>query len=59
MNIRLAPDLKKLVAEKVENGHYESPHDVICEGLHLLVERDQFMEWGNAQLRNRAPFSQI
>ncbi len=51
MNIRLAPDMKKLVVEKVENGPYESPHDVVCEGLRLLEERDRFMEWRTDQLR--------
>jgi antitoxin ParD1/3/4 len=38
MNIRLTPELEKLVAQEVASGHYASASEVVREGLRLLVE---------------------
>lgn len=38
MNVSLTPELERLVAEKVESGLYESPSEVVREGLRLLFE---------------------
>ena len=38
MNIRLTPELEKLVAAEVASGHYASASEVVREGLRLLVE---------------------
>ena len=40
MGIVLNPDLEHRIAAKVESGHYESPAEVIQEGLDLLDARD-------------------
>lgn len=39
--VSLPPDLEKLVEEKVESGGYQTPDEVIAEGLRLLEQRDQ------------------
>ena len=41
MNVRLSPDLEKLVREKVATGRYASASDVVGEGLRLLAEKDR------------------
>ncbi len=40
MAILLNPDLEQRIAAKVQSGQYESPADVIQEGLDLLDARD-------------------
>jgi antitoxin ParD1/3/4 len=41
MNVTLTPQLKSLIRAKVENGMYDSPSEVVREGLRLLLERDE------------------
>ena len=43
MNISLSPDLEKLILDKLGDGTYASPSDVIREGLRLLTERDEHL----------------
>jgi Arc/MetJ-type ribon-helix-helix transcriptional regulator len=40
MGIVLNPDLEHRIAAKVESGRYQSPAEVIQEGLDLLEARD-------------------
>jgi Arc/MetJ-type ribon-helix-helix transcriptional regulator len=40
MSILLNPDLEQRIAAKVESGLYQSPAEVIEEGLDLLDARD-------------------
>ena len=40
MNVTLPPELERLVAEKVEAGLYESPSDMIRQGLALLLKTE-------------------
>jgi Arc/MetJ-type ribon-helix-helix transcriptional regulator len=40
MGILLNPDLEHRIAAKVQSGQYESPAEVIQEGLDLLEARD-------------------
>ena len=41
MNIKLGPELERLIAEKVDSGEYRSADEVICKGLELLQEREK------------------
>ena len=41
MDVLLTPEIEKLLAEKVKSGLYQSPGEVIREGLRLLEERDR------------------
>ena len=38
MNITLTPELENLVKEEISSGNFESPHEVLREGLLLLKE---------------------
>lgn len=40
MSILLGPDLEHRIALKVQSGRYQSPDEVIQEGLALLEARD-------------------
>jgi len=39
-NISLTPQLEKFVVSKVRSGRYQSPSEVVREGLRLMEERD-------------------
>lgn len=41
MNVTLNPELKKFVEFKVKSGLYQSPSEVVNEGVRLLWEREQ------------------
>lgn len=41
MEVALAPDLERLVKEKVESGEYSNPGAVVREALNLLANRDR------------------
>lgn len=41
MEITLTPELEDLVNEKVKSGKYDSPSQVVRDGLRLLKEQDQ------------------
>ena len=41
MNVSLTPELAEFVAQKVESGLYQTPSEVIWDGLRLLRERDE------------------
>ncbi len=51
MNISLTPELEKLVNEKVANGLYNSPSEVVCEALMLLKEQDTLKQMRLEELR--------
>jgi antitoxin ParD1/3/4 len=44
VNIRLPPDLERLVREKVATGRYASATEVVGEGLRLLAEQELMRE---------------
>jgi antitoxin ParD1/3/4 len=41
MDVSLTPELETFVADKVKSGVYQSPSEVINEGLRLLREREE------------------
>lgn len=41
MNISLPPELEKFVTDKIAAGSYESPEEVLSEGLLLLKQQDE------------------
>lgn len=51
MNITLPPELEKMVEEKVKSGCYDSPSQVIRDGLQLLKEQDQLKQLRREELR--------
>ncbi len=44
MTITLPPQLEKQVQKKVAAGEYDSPFDVLQDGLRLIEERDRKLE---------------
>jgi antitoxin ParD1/3/4 len=51
MNITLPPELENLINEKVKSGKYDSPGEVIREGLRLLKEQDELKRIRVEELR--------
>jgi antitoxin ParD1/3/4 len=51
MNITLTPELENLINEKVKSGKYDSPGEVIREGLRLLNEREELKRIPLEELR--------
>jgi antitoxin ParD1/3/4 len=41
MKVSLAPDMERLVSDKVKAGLYQTPSEVLREGLLLLQQRDE------------------
>jgi antitoxin ParD1/3/4 len=41
VDVTLTPELEQLIVAKVASGRFDSPSDVICEGLRLLQEQDE------------------
>ena len=41
MNVTLNPELEKFVEYKVKSGLYQSPSEVVNEGLRLLWEKER------------------
>lgn len=41
MDVLLAPELNQFVAEKMADGHYSSPSEVVSEALRLLKEQEE------------------
>jgi antitoxin ParD1/3/4 len=50
MNVHLTPELKKLVDDEVEAGHYASASEVVREGLRLLLEERRWRDEARAKL---------
>jgi antitoxin ParD1/3/4 len=44
MNVEVTPELEKFVNERIENGDYKSPNEVVQEGLRLLRLRREKLE---------------
>lgn len=51
MNILLTSDLEDLINQKLESGQYNSPSEVVREGLLLLKAQDQLKELRRDELR--------
>jgi antitoxin ParD1/3/4 len=51
MNITLTPELENLINEKVKSGKYDSPGEVVREGLRLLKEQDELKRIRLEELR--------
>jgi antitoxin ParD1/3/4 len=51
MNITLTPELENLINEKIKSGKYDSPGEVIREGLRLLKEQDELKRIRLEELR--------
>ena len=51
MNVTLTPELENYINEKIQSGLYNSPGEVLREGLRLLRERDELNRWRNEELR--------
>lgn len=41
MNIRLTPELEKIVNDKLKSGHFRTAEEVIAEALLVLREKEQ------------------
>jgi Arc/MetJ-type ribon-helix-helix transcriptional regulator len=48
MSMLLHPDIERRIADKVSNGLYESPSQVVQEGLDLLDRRDEVVSKASA-----------
>jgi antitoxin ParD1/3/4 len=44
MNVSLTSELEHVVNEKISSGLYQTPNEVVREGLRLLIERDRRAE---------------
>ena len=51
MQVKLTPELDRLVEEKVASGLYESPSEVVREALRLLFEREPALDWLRQEAR--------
>ncbi len=51
MEITLPAELEKLINERIESGFYDSPGEVVREGLQLLKEQDQLRQIRREELR--------
>lgn len=51
MEITLTPELEDLVNEKIRSGKYDSPSQVVRDGLRLLKEQDQLKQLRLEELR--------
>ena len=51
MNIVLSPELENLVNEKIKSGWYDSPSEVVRDGLILLQEEDELKKLRREKLR--------
>ena len=51
MNIVLSPELENLVNEQVKSGLYDSPSEVVRDGLLLLKEKAQLRHLRREELR--------
>ena len=51
MAVSLTPEIEKLLNEKVKSGLYQSPSEMIREGLRLLEERDRLYQVRLTDLR--------
>ena len=51
MEVILPPELEQFVTQQVEQGAFESPAHVICEGLDVLRERQRQLEDLRAKLQ--------
>jgi antitoxin ParD1/3/4 len=51
MNVSLTPQLEQLVREKVESGRYNNASEVVREGLRLIEQRDQKLDWLRAEIK--------
>jgi len=52
MQVKLTPELDRLVQEKVASGLYESPSEVVREALRLLFEREPVLDWLRQEARS-------
>jgi antitoxin ParD1/3/4 len=53
MNISLAPELERLVSEKVKSGRYASASEVVREGLRLLEGQEEVRQHRLAEIRQK------
>lgn len=51
MDITLTSDLENLINERIQSGLYNSPNEVIREGLRLLREYDELRRIRREELR--------
>jgi antitoxin ParD1/3/4 len=56
MNVSLTPELEQFIAQQVQSGMYQTPSDVIREGLRLLRERDELRQKQREELRREIAF---
>jgi antitoxin ParD1/3/4 len=46
----LPPDLEQFVFAQLAKGKYQSAHDVVCDGVRLLREREERLEVLRAEI---------
>ncbi len=52
MNITITGELEELINEQLKSGFFDSPNQVIREGLRLLREQNQLREIRREELRS-------
>ncbi|HXE54149.1 MAG TPA: type II toxin-antitoxin system ParD family antitoxin [Tepidisphaeraceae bacterium] len=50
MNISLSPKMQKFVAEKVKQGRYDTPEQVIEAGLASLEQQEAYGDFASGEL---------
>ena len=43
MNLSLTPEIEQRIADQLNQGHYQSAHEVILAALELLDQRQQYL----------------
>jgi putative addiction module CopG family antidote len=53
MTVTLAPELEKLLLDRLASGRYNSPEEVLSSALWLLSARDHLVEQRKEELRHK------
>ena len=51
MNVRIRPDLEKLIQEDVERGAYSSVDEYVAEAVSLLHQQELWLAQNRAEIR--------
>ena len=51
MNVTIAPELEKFVAEQVNSGAFRSAEDIVAQSLGMLRAQEEFIRSNAAELK--------
>ena len=57
--IELSPETEKLIREEIQNGHYQTPDEIIAQGIYALRKKAQTMPSAVSPLNRRKNFYQF